>query len=250
MHYISTWLNRDLLQDRIGKTPDKQLDAWFRKHLGQCGEMIFVGFCFFKDRIAQIEPVTIENGNHCFLVLGRDPTTSLENPSEWNTEAVICDPWTGSCFPASLHEQHLLASTDINHTEDFYTLVEPWRNATRRLIPCKLSEPSIAAIEEVRTKYLTSPDARPFFLFPDPKEDNDENQIRINNPYAPPATPKQPSMTQIQTKPSPTRYYNAIPRNHILQRVLTLFERLRQMILFIFAWSRSLFYTFALNRPR
>lgn len=233
MRYISIWFDRDLCQDRMGKTIDKQLDAWFRKHLGQCGEMIFIGFHYFKDRIAQLEPVTIQNGNHCFLVLGRDPTTPLERPSEWNQEAVICDPWTGSCFPASLHAQHLLASTSIGCTEDFYTLVEPWiENATRQLIPCPLDQPSADQIESVRKKYISNPDATPFYDFYDPIPDNFDNRTVIHNPYGPLAPPLQPLLR------SPS-FPHDTPTPGAFERILTVFRRIKQIVALFLSFLRG-----------
>ncbi len=54
-----------------------------------------------------IEPFVIEGRDHVFLVIGRSRASVDRNYKEWGADALICDPWSGSCYPAALLEDHL-----------------------------------------------------------------------------------------------------------------------------------------------
>ena len=43
----------------------------------------------------------IPNGDHMFLVIGRNPYSDPANYISWGSSAVICDPWGGYAIPAS-----------------------------------------------------------------------------------------------------------------------------------------------------
>lgn len=43
----------------------------------------------------------IENGDHVFLVIGRDPNSDPDKPETWGPKAVICDAWAGNIFLAT-----------------------------------------------------------------------------------------------------------------------------------------------------
>lgn len=168
---IADDLGYDLEQDRMGKNKDRMFEACFRKHVGQCGEMAIIGLVAAKKALFTEQPIAaetnvemyrIEEGNHVFLVFGRDPKTNPENPDEWNSEAVICDSWSGSFFPASLHNRFLLRCA-LKKTETYHTLVAPW-TSPKEGPSCRLhlySEkeleallPTDAMISEVRKKYM------------------------------------------------------------------------------------------------
>lgn len=59
---------------------------------GNCQEMAAAAFLFLMEKaIAPIELVSIPT--HTFIVIGRNPESPITNPTLWNNDAVICDPW-------------------------------------------------------------------------------------------------------------------------------------------------------------
>lgn len=58
---------------------------------GNCQEMAAIAFLFLMGKVAPIEIVFIPT--HTFVVIGRSPSTPIDNPSNWNNDVVICDPW-------------------------------------------------------------------------------------------------------------------------------------------------------------
>ncbi|MEI8301614.1 MAG: hypothetical protein WCG10_08425 [Chlamydiota bacterium] len=119
--------------------------------IGNCFEMACVGYEYvrgaFPDK--KVELVQIVNGDHLFLVIGsedfktsdrgsgavdavvtfinrwvfkKDQTVELDYTS-WKSDVVVCDPWSGSCYPASKIKQYLM---------DYYGVERP----LGRAIPC------------------------------------------------------------------------------------------------------------------
>lgn len=77
-------------------------DIAVRAKAGNCQEMAAVAFLFLLEKhIFPIELVSVPK--HTFVIIGRNPETSLDLPESWNKEAVICDPWHRDCvYDASL----------------------------------------------------------------------------------------------------------------------------------------------------
>lgn len=76
---------------------------WSKKlSLGNCYE----GACIALDYVITHEPFVraeiyeIKGGDHIFLVIGRTPHTNPEDPTTWNDEVYICDPWANKVYPA------------------------------------------------------------------------------------------------------------------------------------------------------
>ncbi|MFA5959357.1 MAG: hypothetical protein WC785_02470 [Tatlockia sp.] len=45
------------------------------------------------------------DGDHAFLVVGRDRNTRFNTMHKWNKEAIICDPWTDQVYPAAFFDK-------------------------------------------------------------------------------------------------------------------------------------------------
>lgn len=59
---------------------------------GNCQEMAAVAFLFLmKINVTPIELVSIPK--HTFIIIGRDPGSSINDPECWGEDVVICDPW-------------------------------------------------------------------------------------------------------------------------------------------------------------
>lgn len=66
-----------------------------RHHAGNCGVQSAVAFVRLRDhwKVFPLDWVQLKNGDHGFVVIGRDRDTDVANPATWNAAAVICDPW-------------------------------------------------------------------------------------------------------------------------------------------------------------
>ncbi|MGC1879318.1 MAG: hypothetical protein WA347_08270 [Rhabdochlamydiaceae bacterium] len=74
-----------------------------------CAEMFDGGF----DEVQQQAPVEMfeipePQGDHIFLVIGRNQRCLPSNYRLWGPDAVVCDVWSGAHYPASKIDQHLL----------------------------------------------------------------------------------------------------------------------------------------------
>ena len=93
--------------------------------IGQCGEMSFVGFKYAVDHAIKqtVSLFRIEGGDHAFLVIGE----TTENYSRWSLNSVICDPWSGGCYPANEIEMHLMNFEGVRSgSSRQFTLVSPF----------------------------------------------------------------------------------------------------------------------------
>lgn len=67
---------------------------------GNCYEYAY--FCL--NLLKKIEPgldaeiFTLNSGDHGFLVIDRNPTSSPDNPATWGESAVVCDAWSGEVY--------------------------------------------------------------------------------------------------------------------------------------------------------
>jgi hypothetical protein len=89
-----------------------QIDQITREYkTGNCFELSVVGYKWGVQLpdAPLIEIFAIVDGNHTFLVIGRDPKTDPNNYKSWNKDAIICDSWIGSYYPASWLEKYLFS---------------------------------------------------------------------------------------------------------------------------------------------
>lgn len=72
------------------------------KKYGNCGELARLAFDYIVDKYPNIraEIFEITNGDHCFLVLGRNPLSDPNRPETWGENAYICDPLEGQVYKA------------------------------------------------------------------------------------------------------------------------------------------------------
>lgn len=84
--------------------------------VGNCHEQAVVAYIYLKQEknIRKIETFRIINGDHIFVVIGRDPLSEIANPLTWGKVAVVCDPWLGSYFPARCLYDKFSQSPDWN----------------------------------------------------------------------------------------------------------------------------------------
>lgn len=74
-----------------------------KKHkMGNCGEQVVVAYLYLKNEknLRKIEKLSLVNGDHGFIVIGRDPLSDITKPMTWGKAAVVCDPWGKKYFPA------------------------------------------------------------------------------------------------------------------------------------------------------
>lgn len=111
-----------------------------QKHrVSTCFGMSVVGFSFAVDflkssseylkleKLPSIELYKIRNGDHSFMVIGRDQNSAPNDYLKWGSDAVICDVWTGACYPANEVENYLYsydASTSFEIQNEYATVVE------------------------------------------------------------------------------------------------------------------------------
>jgi hypothetical protein len=65
------------------------------------------------------EIVQTKDETHALIIFGRLRNSDLDDPATWGNDAVICDPWANSCYPASRMKDNLRAFSQdekrINH---------------------------------------------------------------------------------------------------------------------------------------
>jgi hypothetical protein len=100
----------DILRKEIyyGNPLESHVQKIMRYKTGNCGELAAVGFYYATKEHVQAEVVKIQRGDHHFLVIGRNEKFPLFDFKNWGPNAVICDPWTRSYYPASKIEQYLM----------------------------------------------------------------------------------------------------------------------------------------------
>ncbi|MDF1684675.1 MAG: hypothetical protein P1U36_08480 [Legionellaceae bacterium] len=74
--------------------------------VGNCCEKSCVAFNFLNTHpsLSQVNIELFNNpfSDHFFVVVGRHEDTPVHDPSQWNKDAVICDPWgESSCYKIS-----------------------------------------------------------------------------------------------------------------------------------------------------
>lgn len=84
--------------------------------IGNCGQFARVGLQYAIDRATsqRVEMFYVTGGDHVFLVIGRKKDSDPNDTQTWGPDAVICDPWVSSCFPAKLIKE-MLPSKVLQH---------------------------------------------------------------------------------------------------------------------------------------
>ncbi len=82
--------------------------------IGNCAEICGITMKYAKDQeIADVEAFHILGGDHVFLVIGRAQNSFVNDYESWGIAAVICDPWSGSFYPASKLKTHLYSYISV-----------------------------------------------------------------------------------------------------------------------------------------
>ena len=82
----------ELLQ---GDTPIHRLVAMAKvARAGNCGEQAMLAFQFLKSRgVSPLDIMNFTDGDHAWVVIGRDANADEDDWDEWGAAAVVCDPW-------------------------------------------------------------------------------------------------------------------------------------------------------------
>ncbi len=79
-----------------------------KTRLGNCHELSCFCFFYLTERTEEkIDIYMILNGKHTFVVIGRALDSRSSDYKTWGEKAIVCDLWTGKCFPAKEMPQHL-----------------------------------------------------------------------------------------------------------------------------------------------
>ena len=69
---------------------------------GNCGEQAAVAYVYlYHQGVRPLEYVTLANGGHVFVLIGREAGSSLSDYKAWGDEAVVCDPWDNNAYPVA-----------------------------------------------------------------------------------------------------------------------------------------------------
>lgn len=81
-----------------------------RTLIGNCGEMAYLSLLKGMEKgvwNTHLDVVFIKNGDHVFLVVGRNSMSDPDDYKTWGSSAVVVDPWAGKVYPLSEVEAQL-----------------------------------------------------------------------------------------------------------------------------------------------
>lgn len=69
---------------------------------GNCMEQSAVAFAYLlRLGVRPLDWMEVTNGDHAFVVIGREPDSAANDPKSWGKDAAVCDPWDNVAYPAS-----------------------------------------------------------------------------------------------------------------------------------------------------
>ncbi|GAB4185751.1 MAG: hypothetical protein Tsb0015_02920 [Simkaniaceae bacterium] len=93
--------------------------------IGACSHQSSVIFTYFLENLhllkskendfPKIDVMYIHNGNHVFIVLGRNIDSDPSDYKNWGPDALVLDPWANKIYPASQIEQELFDFITVNN---------------------------------------------------------------------------------------------------------------------------------------
>jgi hypothetical protein len=94
--------------------------------MGNCSEMSLLGCKYARMWEIAAEPAILFGGDHALIVIGRLKGSDPEDYRTWGPDAVLCDPWSGSYYPASKAPEYLGDFVDMITASDGkrYTQIE------------------------------------------------------------------------------------------------------------------------------
>lgn len=129
----------DLELDQALLKFEKSVALIEKKRIGNCFEMAVLALDYMINYfpLLNAELYHIVNGDHVFLIIGRDSASDPTNPLQWGDSAYICDPWSDKVYPASVYLQELM---NFKKKYDFASssyinVVEPFNPDKHKLEP-------------------------------------------------------------------------------------------------------------------
>lgn len=63
--------------------------------MGNCYEQSYVAayYLMYQKKLRKVEILSIYNGDHVFVVIGRNFNSNIDDPSSWGKKCAVCDPW-------------------------------------------------------------------------------------------------------------------------------------------------------------
>jgi hypothetical protein len=114
-------------EDDVIKNYEIKITESAKSSLGNCAELTYQAFDFILNTNSDVNNAEIYeiigkknpmDGDHVFLVLNRDPNSDPSDPMTWGKNAIICDPWAKTVFPAS---EYLLKLKNYYYDKDSLT---------------------------------------------------------------------------------------------------------------------------------
>lgn len=134
---------------QLGVNLDNVNKISIKHKIGNCFPMSVVGLLHGEDllkllseevdesTLPSIEMFYIKNGDHVFIVIGRDNSSVPNNHLTWGSNAVVCDVWTGGCYPASEIQKNLYTydrATSLAIQHEHYTVVSLFDHKIHSLV--------------------------------------------------------------------------------------------------------------------
>jgi hypothetical protein len=92
--------------------------------VGNCGEFCYIVATKLQQSYKMgSEIYSIINGDHCFVVLGRDPYSNPVDYRTWGKNAIVCDAWSGEVYPAEEIAQRLGNYINIRVNYSYHSIV-------------------------------------------------------------------------------------------------------------------------------
>lgn len=70
--------------------------------VGNCMEYADLAIAELRelDHEVRLEEISFANGDHVFVVIGRNKASDINDVTTWGSHAVVCDAWSGGVYPA------------------------------------------------------------------------------------------------------------------------------------------------------
>jgi hypothetical protein len=97
--------------------------------LGNCGELMYSALYHamqYNQLFPQstlVEPYAISNGDHCVLLIGREPGSDCNLASTWGTKVIVADPLLGQIYPFNELTQRLITFQTADKDNCHYNLI-------------------------------------------------------------------------------------------------------------------------------
>lgn len=106
--------------------------------LGNCAELAMLAMNYIAHNTDNnAEFYNIINGDHMFVVIGRQMNSDPSDPTTWGDQAFFCDPWSNLVYPSrdyltKLHDHYI--SGDVENY-NYVNNIRPFDPHTQQLMP-------------------------------------------------------------------------------------------------------------------